>query len=73
MSQYEEIETGALIKVWIQGVPLGDGARRQLANVARLPFIRLYRGDAGYPLGMRRDRWQRDSDRGRNHPGGCWH
>ncbi len=41
MSQYEEIETGgAPIKAWIRGVPLDDGARRQLANMAGLPFIR---------------------------------
>jgi tRNA-splicing ligase RtcB len=38
---YELIETkgGAPIKAWTRGVPFDDGARRQLENVARLPFI----------------------------------
>src|SRR5271167_3114 len=27
------------IKAWIRGVPLEDGARTQLINAARLPFI----------------------------------
>jgi tRNA-splicing ligase RtcB len=40
MSHYDEIETGAApIKAWTRGVPLEDAARRQLENVARLPFI----------------------------------
>ncbi len=40
MSGYETIETGeAVVKAWIKGVPLDDGARRQLENIARLPFI----------------------------------
>ena len=30
---------GAPIKAWIRGVPLEAGAREQLANTARLPFI----------------------------------
>lgn len=37
---FEIIETGrAPIKAWIKGVPVEDDARRQLANIARLPFI----------------------------------
>jgi tRNA-splicing ligase RtcB len=32
-------EQGALVKMWIQGVPLEDAARQQLRNVASLPFI----------------------------------
>ena len=37
---YEIIESGrAQIKAWVKGVPLDDGARRQLENIARLPFI----------------------------------
>ena len=32
-------EDGALIKMWTRGVPVEDGAIRQLKNVARLPFI----------------------------------
>ena len=37
---FETFETGAApVKAWVKGVPLDDGARRQLENVARLPFI----------------------------------
>jgi tRNA-splicing ligase RtcB len=32
-------ENGAPIKAWIEGVPLEDSARKQLVNVASLPFI----------------------------------
>ena len=32
-------ENGAPIKAWIDGVPLEDAARKQLVNVASLPFI----------------------------------
>ena len=40
MTGYETFETGAApIKAWVKGVPLDDGARRQLENIARLPFI----------------------------------
>ena len=40
MSDYETFETGrAPVKAWVKGVPLDDGARRQLENIARLPFI----------------------------------
>src|SRR5260221_3768380 len=36
----ETIETGyAPIKAWIDGVPVEDTARRQLFNIAALPFI----------------------------------
>lgn len=30
---------GVPVKAWIRGVPLEDAARRQLENVARLPFV----------------------------------
>jgi tRNA-splicing ligase RtcB len=37
---YELIEThGAPIKAWIQGVPCEEAAKRQLRNIATLPFI----------------------------------
>lgn len=37
---FEVIETGgAPVKAWVKGVPVDDAARRQLGNVARLPFI----------------------------------
>ncbi len=42
MSQknYETFETGrAPVKAWVKGVPIDDGARRQLENLARMPFI----------------------------------
>jgi tRNA-splicing ligase RtcB len=40
MRNYEVIETsGAPIKAWVKGVPVEAEAERQLANVARLPFI----------------------------------
>jgi tRNA-splicing ligase RtcB len=41
MSDHEliEIEGGAPIKAWTRGVPVEPAARRQLENVARLPFI----------------------------------
>src|SRR3981189_2326701 len=32
-------ETGVPIKAWTKGVPLEDQARKQLLNVAQLPFI----------------------------------
>jgi len=34
-----ETEGGVPIKAWIRGVPMEDEARRQLENVARLPFV----------------------------------
>jgi tRNA-splicing ligase RtcB len=37
---YETIESGGVpIKAWTNGVPVEDGARQQLINVAQLPFI----------------------------------
>ena len=40
MSGYDVIESpGAPIKAWTRGVPIEDGALKQLKNVASLPFI----------------------------------
>jgi tRNA-splicing ligase RtcB len=40
MTSFESLETGgAPIKAWIRGVPIEEEARRQIENVARLPFI----------------------------------
>ena len=41
MSGHELVETGggAPILAWTKGVPVEEAARRQLENVARLPFI----------------------------------
>lgn len=40
MAEFEVMETGAApVKAWVTGVPVEDAARRQLENVARLPFI----------------------------------
>ena len=40
MSNFEYIETGgAPIKAWTRGVPIEESARKQIENVARLPFI----------------------------------
>jgi tRNA-splicing ligase RtcB len=40
MPGHETIETGyAPIKAWVEGVPVEDAARRQLFNIAALPFI----------------------------------
>ena len=40
MAGPETIETGyAPIKAWVDGVPVEDAARRQLFNIAALPFI----------------------------------
>jgi tRNA-splicing ligase RtcB len=38
---YEELsaEGRVPIKAWVRGVPLDDGARKQLENTARLPFV----------------------------------
>ncbi len=37
---YEVMETaGRPVKAWVKGVPIEDGARKQLANIASLPFI----------------------------------
>jgi tRNA-splicing ligase RtcB (3'-phosphate/5'-hydroxy nucleic acid ligase) len=34
-----DVENGVPIKAWVRGVPFDDGARAQLVNVARLPFV----------------------------------
>jgi tRNA-splicing ligase RtcB len=49
LSNYEIIDSngGAPVKAWVKGVPFDEGARRQLANVANLPFI--YRWVAAMP------------------------
>src|ERR1044071_5580030 len=40
MAGPQTIETGyAPIKAWVEGVPVEDAARRQLFNIAALPFI----------------------------------
>jgi tRNA-splicing ligase RtcB len=45
---FETIETeGVPIKAWTRGVPVEDEARRQLVNIARLPFV--YRHVAAMP------------------------
>jgi tRNA-splicing ligase RtcB (3'-phosphate/5'-hydroxy nucleic acid ligase) len=33
------VDGGLPVKMWTRGVPVEDGARAQLANVARLPFV----------------------------------
>ena len=37
--QLLEVENGKPIKMWTQGVPVEDEARKQLINTARMPFI----------------------------------
>jgi tRNA-splicing ligase RtcB len=40
MSNFDRIDAGGVpIKAWTRGVPIEDAARRQIENVARLPFI----------------------------------
>ena len=34
-----EVEGGVPIKAWVRGVALEDEARKQLMNVAKLPFV----------------------------------
>jgi tRNA-splicing ligase RtcB len=34
-----EVQGGLPVKMWTRGVPVEDGARAQLANVARMPFV----------------------------------
>lgn len=34
-----EVAGGKPIKLWTDGVPVDDGARRQLSNTAQMPFI----------------------------------
>jgi tRNA-splicing ligase RtcB len=33
------VEDGRHVKMWTRGVPIEDGAKRQLANTARMPFV----------------------------------
>lgn len=37
--QLLEVENGKPIKMWTQGVPVEDDARKQLMNTAKMPFI----------------------------------
>src|SRR5258706_5496709 len=40
MSSFDHIDSGGVpIKAWTRGVPIEDAARKQIENVARLPFI----------------------------------
>jgi len=41
MEDYEvmNVEGGRHVKMWTKGVPVDDGAKNQLANTAKLPFI----------------------------------
>lgn len=41
MTSYEtmNVEGGRHVKMWTHGVPVEDEARKQLANIARMPFI----------------------------------
>src|SRR3954468_6126984 len=34
-----DVEDGRHVKLWTRGVPVDDGARKQLANTAKMPFI----------------------------------
>jgi tRNA-splicing ligase RtcB len=35
----EDVPGGVPVKMWTQGVPVEDEAKRQLANAARLPIV----------------------------------
>ena len=39
--EYEtmNVEGGRHVKMWTRGVPVEDEAKKQLANIARLPFV----------------------------------
>ncbi len=57
--------------MWTEGVPVEPEALQQLINVAQLPIVHGH--VAAMPdvhAGHRCDRRQRDSDQGRDHPGG---
>jgi tRNA-splicing ligase RtcB len=41
------VEGGRHVKMWTRGVPVDDEAKRQLANIARMPFV--YRHVAAMP------------------------
>src|SRR2546421_6164999 len=34
-----DVEDGRHVKLWTRGVPVEDGARKQLTNTAKMPFI----------------------------------
>ena len=72
MAGPETIETGyAPIKAWIEGVPVEDAARRQLLNIAALPFIHQPRGrHAGRAPRQGRNRRLRHRHQGRDRAGG---
>src|SRR6266576_864678 len=62
-------ESGVPIKAWTKGVQLEDQARKQLLNVAQLPFIFKWVAampDVHWGIGASRER---DSNEGRDHPG----
>ncbi len=37
--EYMDVEGGRPIKMWTRGVPVDDGAKRQLSKAAKMPFI----------------------------------
>ena len=37
--QLLEVENGKPLKMWTEGVPVEEDARRQLMNTAKMPFI----------------------------------
>lgn len=37
--EFHEVEGGVPLKMWTRGVAVEDGARQQLANTARMPFV----------------------------------
>lgn len=39
MSNYEVFKDGGLVKAWVKGVPVEEGAKKQISNIAGLPFI----------------------------------
>lgn len=39
---HEQVTGGVPLKMWVQGVPVEDGAKEQLALAARLPFIFMH-------------------------------
>src|SRR5688572_24897241 len=36
------VEGGRHVKMWTRGVPIEDEAKKQLANIARMPFVRSH-------------------------------
>jgi len=47
--QILEVPNAKPIKLWTQGVPVEEDARRQLINTARMPFIF---GSSGFRVGQ---------------------